>query len=79
MIEAGKFGRRKIHKTPHGGTYSIARFHDGKTNLPCDEESADIVTITEYNDKDQVIYSTRWYKGDAIKYPTIPSFLRKKE
>ena len=77
MIEVGKFEERRIHKTPHGGTYSIARFYDGKTNMPCDKESADVVTVTEYNDKDEDIYNTRLYRGDGVKHGTIPGFLLK--
>ena len=38
MIEPKKFQERVIHKTPHGGTYSIASFYDGKTNMPCERE-----------------------------------------
>lgn len=79
MIEVGKFEERRIHKTPHGGTYSIARFYDGKTNMPCDKESADVVTITEYNDKDEDIYNTRLYRGDGVKHGTIPGFLLKEK
>ncbi len=78
MIEAGKFEERKIHKTPHGGTYSIARFYDGKTNMPCDKVSADVVIITEYNNKDHEIYNSRLYRDDAVKHKTIPGFMLKK-
>ena len=48
MIEPKKFQERVIHKTPHGGTYSIASFYDGKTNMPCEREVSNVWIITEY-------------------------------
>ena len=77
MIEVGKFEERRILTTLllHGAW--TASFYDGKTNMPCDKESADVVTITEYNDKDEDIYNTRLYRGDGVKHGTIPGFLLK--
>lgn len=79
MIEPKKFQERVIHKTPHGGTYSIASFYDGKTNMPCEREVSNVWIITEYNDKDEVIHSNRMYRGDGIKYSSIPGFLLKRK
>ena len=86
MIEVGKFEERRIHKTPHGGTYSIARFYDGKTNTYLPQAYVDCNTYSyvfrnlKQNTGYQVCVRSFVFDNgtyDFVKHGTIPGFLLK--